>query len=292
MGDECHHFRSESFRNPTKHIDNIMYSIGVSASAISKEHVGCKSVREYTYPEALVISATGPLVLNITAKTLITNKTLADPILFVLHNKADEEISQVNDWHEISKVRLESDYRSRLVCKAAEIFCNANRKSLILVNTRRWARDIMKILDEYGISEYCRASFGGNTFEKYNGEDFIIDKDDVMNKFKSGEYRILIGTSHLYEGADIPNLDAIILAYGGAGERLQIQGLGRVLRKTKTGKYAYIVDFTDTEDIILSKHSRNRMKRYREIIGIEDDHIYYDVSCSDIKRKLYELENL
>lgn len=66
---------------------------------------------------------------------------------------------------------------------------------------------------------------------------------------------------------------------------MQIQGLGRVLRKTKSGNMAYIVDFTDSQDVVLRKHSRMRMERYRDVIGIPNDRIYYDIG-------VYEFESI
>ena len=136
---------------------------------------------------------------------------------------------------------------------------------------------------KFGLGEYTRASFGGGIFEGFNGAEIYNDNGDVFSKFGNGEYTILIGTSHLYEGVDVPNLDVIVLACGGKGERTQVQGIGRALRKTKSGKYAYIVDFTDTEDAILSRHSRMRMNRYVDIIGVPNEHIYKGISVDNLE---------
>lgn len=293
LGDECHHFRSETFRKPVDYMPNLIYSIGVSASAISQDNVNGDKISDFSYDELLTIGATGPLVMNVKPESLINRGALADPVLFILDNPADEHINErdIANWHEVSKKRLESDNRTELVCKAAAFFDSVDRKSLILVRTRRHAQLIMKELDKYNISDRIRASFGGGYFERYNGSDFVQDDNDVLEKYNSGEYTILIGTSHLYEGVDISNLDAMILAIGGKGERLQIQGVGRVLRKNKSGKYAWIIDFNDREDIILSKHSAIRLKRYKDTIGIPDNHIYIDMDIDDLPQIFSELEN-
>lgn len=292
LADETHHLASETFRTPTYSMNNLMYSIGVSASAISQDNVDCKDISRFSYNEALVIGATGPLVLNVSAKHLIESGSLAKPVLLMIDNPANESLNKndIANWSKVSLVRLESEYRTQLVVDSAKFFHSIGRKSLILVRTKRWAESMLKLFYELGLSNYVRASFGGGVFIGYNGSEFFNDKDDVFKKYGSGEYTILIGTSHLYEGVDVPDLDTIILAYGGKGERLQIQGLGRVLRKTKTGIYAYIVDFTDDNDLVLSKHSRMRMKRYKELIGIPDEHIFYGISVSDIPEIFNSLE--
>lgn len=294
VGDECHHFSAPTFRKPIRYMPNLVYSVGVSASAISQDNVNKDSLTGFTYDELLTIGATGPLVMNLTANTLIEQGNLATPVLFIIDNPADEFISDshINNWHKISQVKLESDYRSQLICEAASFFESVDRKVLILVRTKRHAQKIMKMLhDKYDLSDRTRASYGGGYFERYNGYEFVQDTDDVFSKFNSGEYSILIGTSHLYEGVDVPNLDIMILAMGGKTERLQIQGVGRVLRKSKTGKFAWIIDFNDREDIVLSKHAILRFDRYREIIGIDDKYIFKDMDIKNLPMIFSSLED-
>lgn len=293
IGDECHHFQSDTFRRPSYNMSNIVYSIGLSASAIRHEVVGSIDIKDYNYSELLIIGATGRLVMNANAGSLIDNGQLANPVLCVMDNPANEPISKndIVNWSVISKIRLESDYRNRLIVSVSKFFYNKGRKTLILVRTKRWAHLLMELFDEVGMSDTVRASFGGGVFEKYDKGKFINDKDNVLERFSNGEYSVLIGTSHLYEGADLPYLDVLILGYGGKGERLQIQGLGRVLRVTKSGKYAWIIDFNDTEDIVLSKHSRLRMERYRDIINIPESHIFYNISINDLPEVFNKLEN-
>lgn len=294
FGDEAHHLASQSFRKPTYHMPNLIYSIGLSASIISKEHIGLENITDYTYREALAIGATGPLVLNVNTGSMISRDGLANPVLAILKNPATENIhtNDITNWHAISKYRLESDHRNKLVVDAANIFYMAGRKVLILVNTKRWAHKLLERLHKIGLSDISRASFGGGVFERYNGHDFENDTSNVYEKYNEGKISILIGTSHIYEGADIPNLDVIILAYGGRAERLQIQGIGRGLRKSKTGKYAWIVDFDDYNDVVLSSQYRKRLERYTEVIGVPPNRILYDLNIADLANAFIDLESL
>lgn len=295
FGDEGHHMKSESWRSPTKKMKNLEYSIVVSASAIDQSRVDCVDIKKFTYGEILIMSSSGMLVYNVNADSLIDRGSLAEPVLVVLRNPADEKIENYKknflNWHVVSKVRLQSENRTNLIVSAAEFFHNKDRKSLILVHTRDWAHRIMMKLYDLGLSDYTRCSFGGGVFEKYNGYEFVKDDSNVMDRFGSGEFSILVGTSHLYEGIDIPNLDVLILAYGGKAERLQLQGVGRVLRKTKSGNKAYIIDFTDSEDVVLSAQSKRRMNRYENIIGIGEDDIFYDMNIEDLEFIFNKYEN-
>lgn len=290
--DETHHTRSVTYSNPMKYGSRVEFCIGMSASAISEEHINSKEIKEFYTSELRVIGCTGKLMLNVSPKVLIKSEVLSNPSLIVLKNPANEYIpsDQLGNWHKIVSERLNSDYRNRLIVSAAKFFSDKGRKVMILLNTIKWSRMLLEIMDECGIGDITRASYGGGRFEMIEDGKFKSMPYDTMNSFASGDVKILIGTTHLYEGVDVPNLDVIIMAYAGKAERTQIQGVGRALRITKTGKYAYIIDFTDDGDNILSYQSRIRMKRYRNLIGIEDDKIYYGVSINDLPKIFDQLE--
>ena len=88
-------------------------------------------------------------------------------------------------------------------------------------------------------------------------------------------------------GIDINSLDTVILAYCGKSERIQIQSCGRVLRLTKTGNRAYIIDFNDFKDPVLNYQFKLRLKRYKELIGVNSSDIYFCMS----RDKLEEVFN-
>ena len=289
--DECHHFSADSFRRPTYNMSNLKMSIGVSASAISQDHIDYTNILDFDMNEILAISATGRLLMNVITADMVNNGNLAKPILMVMKYECKEKLENGNpsDWADISKTRLESKNRSMWIVNSAKVFSDYGRKTLILVNTIRWAENLLKLLYSVGVS--AGASFGSGKMIRYNGVVFEKDKN-VMSDFESGNISVLVATSHLYEGADIPNLDTIILGYGGKGERTQIQGIGRALRITKNGKYAYVVDFTDYGDIVLNRHFNSRFKRYKSIIGITDDRIFYNESIGELEKNFKMLEEI
>jgi superfamily II DNA/RNA helicase len=166
---------------------------------------------------------------------------------------------------------------------------------LILVGTKEHAYRILELVHSYGLGEVCRCSFGGGTYFRFDEEKNSVVKckdEDTMEGFESGKLKILIGTSHIYEGADIPNLDIIILASVGKGLRKYIQGVGRGLRRSKTGKYAHIIDFTDHYDRVLAKHSHDRLDMFRTVIGVSDSNIYDSLSFEKFKQMFCSIEGI
>lgn len=281
IADECHHASSASWYEVLTSFSNIEYAIGLSATAVS-EKCDYSMISEYSIDELKIIGCLGPVRVKITAGDLIEKGSLATPILIRMLNYANEPIpeNEYNNWHRISSDVLRSPTRNRLTAKSAMFFAKQNRQVLILVNTIQWARDLLRFLDSYKMSGVC-ASYGGGVYEEcYNGH--IQKAENGIDRFKTRDVSILIATTHLYEGADLPDLDVIILAFGGQSDRIQLQGIGRALRKSKTGKYAYIIDFTDTYNGILRHQADIRMSRYKSIVGISDDRIYDNVELKSL----------
>lgn len=292
--DECHHIGSDQNKNIVENCKNVNYCMGLSASAITQDHVFGSRINDFSTHELRIISLLGNLLINMVSGDLIEQDKLATPVLLRFYNDAsEEEIDRINagNWHAIQKIRLQSSKRNEIIVRCSEFFSSHNRKIMILVNTIEWARKLLVLFHEYGLSDIVRASYGGGRFEFYNGE-FVSDNDNVLEMFDNGDYKVLIGTSHIYEGTDVKNLDVIILAYGGRKDRLQIQGTGRALRKTKTGKYAYIVDFNDVGDNMLSRQSNERFKRYQDEMKIPDSRIFNDITIGNLESVFKELEGI
>lgn len=275
--DEAHHIASDSNSAVVMNVVNAEYIIGVSASVISQDHVDSKNLQEYTLDELKAIAMVGLVSYNITAKDLINEGKLAEPVLLVVNNPADEKLpkNKQNDWHVISKTHLQSLARIKYISQVATYFSKMKRKSLILVNNKEWAQNIAKCINDLGYGNECRLSFGGQIFLQYNNVEDTFERDkETFDKFRSGEVSILIGTQHLIEGVDVPSLDCVILPAVGKSERIQIQSCGRALRVTKNGNMAYIVDFSDEKDPILNHQFKTRLSTYINTIGIDRDKIH------------------
>ena len=278
MCDECHHSSCTSYMTTILNIPSAEYTIGVSASAVSQEHIGEKNIANYDINEIETMSMIGTVSMNVTAADLIKGSKLAKPVLLIVNNLANEVLDKKkqNDWHEINKKKLQSPKRTREIAEMSVFFSKRNRKTLILVNTKDYAYNIAKVINELGLNDQCRLSFGGKVFLKYNSTlgEFEKDDSDTFEDYRSGKISILIGTQHLVEGVDVPSLDTVILAYCGKSERIQIQSCGRVLRLTKNGNMAYIVDFSDCKDPILSYQFKTRLKTYLTTIGVNRNDVY------------------
>ena len=294
--DEAHHLVAKTWKSLFKSLVSVEFSVGVSASVVDLDTPYISNIKDLSPEQASIVGITGDLLTNIPASYYVSRGILARPLLFRLNNKANEWISPYHqfNWMHIRSKKLESEVRSDKVAKVASYLSVSGYKSLILVSTKRHANIISKLLSKYVGEDNFRCSFGSGVFTKYSSDSDSLVKcnseEDTIKMYESGELKILIGTSHIYEGADIPNLDAVILASVGKQSRRIIQGTGRAIRRTKTGKYAYIIDFTDVDDVVLSKHSRERRNIYTEVIGFNESDIYDMISFEVFKYLFLALE--
>lgn len=290
IADEAHHEHSMTWSRIYDHCSQVEISLGFSAYLVENYKIDSMSYSFLSYCEAKAISCTGPVLLNLDTSYYIRLGILATPVLVRMFNPANEPVSNERDWQELRVTRLESAARLSLICETARTFSNKGFKTLILSNTKKFATDILSKLSLDGLSEKAVCSFGSGEYVTSDKEGSLQSSydDSYKAKFADGNISIMICTSHMFEGADIPNLDVVILAEVGKKVRKIIQGVGRGLRKTKKGRYAYVVDFTDHEGGVLGYHSALRMQYYKSLIGIEK--IYDNLTPKNLDIVLDKLE--
>lgn len=91
----------------------------------------------------------------------------------------------------------------------------------------------------------------------------VKERHEVLDKFRSGEYRTLVASHVLNEGVDVPEARVAILLSGSGSTREYVQRLGRVLRRGKDlTKQAilYEVVSQDTTEERTSKRRRGGTK--------------------------------
>lgn len=293
--DECHRLSADTWRSLINYMDNVEFTLGVSASAIYPTKIPVKSLDMLDGDEVRIIGVTGNVILDIPPSYYINHNILARPVLLRMTNPANEHYGQYkSNWGQIRKKVLESPTRTSKISQVASFFSSCGFKCLILVGTKNHAYEVMKYVSRIGLSDKCRSSFGGGIYYKYNdSKDKPVkcsSDENVFQGFEEGKFSIFIGTSHIYEGMDVPNLDVVILGSVGKKLRRIIQGVGRAIRKSKTGNNAYIVDFTDHCNRVLRTHSLKRATICREIIGVPDSSVYGNLDLSTLKNIILQLE--
>lgn len=292
ISDEAHHLQSQTFSRVFEAAENSEIVLGFSASMIDSFKLPIEThLDRLTIDELRMVSVTGQILLNVPTSFYADGDVLAKSCVIRIYHKIEEPVDDLRNWHQLRSIQLESQARTLKMAQVAAIFSKFGLKTLILVNTHDHGYRLLKMLSDYGLREISACSYGSSKFYQYDEEGTLVQlPKDSMEKFKTGELKILIGSSHIYEGVDIPNLDSVIMGVVGKSSRRIIQGVGRSLRRTKNGKFAYIVDFTDNDNGILGYHSSKRSHIYKEIIGVSEENYKDGVKISELQDLLIKIE--
>jgi superfamily II DNA or RNA helicase len=90
-------------------------------------------------------------------------------------------------------------------------------------------------------------------------------RKEAIDRFRSGDLKILVGTQLCDEGVDIPRASVLVLAAGGRASGKVIQRTGRVLRPFPGKECGVIHDYADNGATFASAQARAREKVYLKL---------------------------
>ncbi|MGB3293116.1 MAG: DEAD/DEAH box helicase family protein [Phormidesmis sp.] len=103
----------------------------------------------------------------------------------------------------------------------------------------------------------------------------VKERHSILQKFRSGDYSVIVVSHVLNEGVDVPDARVAILLSGSGSPREYIQRLGRVLRKGSSGKMAllYEVVAEETSEEGVSRRRRQQPQSVPEVaqLSLVDD---------------------
>jgi superfamily II DNA or RNA helicase len=85
------------------------------------------------------------------------------------------------------------------------------------------------------------------------------ERKEILEKFKAGEYRVIVTSQVLDEGIDVPDASIGFILSGTGSSREYIQRLGRILRK-RQGKYAKLIEIV-AQETLETRMSQRRHRR-------------------------------
>lgn len=154
----------------------------------------------------------------------------------------------------------EHDYRNRVVAQISLFLAEKGKRVLVLVGTKKQGRWLAKVMRE-DLLRVERAEFEAVEFVSADMPRPIQAK--ILDSFNAQqEVRILIGTSILGEGVDLPPADALVYARGEKAEVSLTQNMYRVCTAMPGKHYSLIVDFADRHHRKLLEHTKERAAVY------------------------------
>jgi superfamily II DNA or RNA helicase len=244
--EEAHEAGGNSYYDILRHCINAHYRLALTATPF---------MRSDEEANMRLMASSGPIAIRVSEQTLIERGILARPIFkFVQLHTKPEHLMRNTAWQAAYRLGIvQNEERNQAIAFEAHRAVGRGLTVMALVQHKKHGERLMELLEARGL----RASF-------IQGEDDQVGRKRALQALSSGKLDVLIGTTILDVGVDVPAVGMVILAGGGKAEVALRQRVGRGLRAKKAGpNTCFIVDFEDRFNENLMKHAKQR----REIVS-------------------------
>lgn len=252
--EEAHESSGNSYYDILRHCKNANYRLALTATPFMKDDEEANM---------RLMGCSGPIGIEVSEKLLIDRGILAKPYFKVIKlEQKPTKLYKSTPWQKAYKVGIvENEFRNNHIVKEVQVAAKVGLTTMILVQHTNHGKLLNEMLKAKGIkSDYI------------HGEHDQTERKEALRKLGSGELSVLIGTSILDVGVDVPAVGVIILAGGGKAEVALRQRIGRGLRKKKKGKnVALIIDFYDEHNTHLRDHAKNRLNIIKNTPGFGEN---------------------
>lgn len=239
--EEAHEASGNSYYEILRHCKNAHYRLALTATPF---------MRDSEESNMRLMACSGPIGIKVSEQTLIERGILAKPYFkYIAQPKRPNKVFRTTAWQTAYKLGIvENDWRNRAVVYEASRAAGYGMTVMVLVQRQNHGEILKQMLIEQGV----KAEF-------IFGEDDHAARQAALNKLKNGEISVLIGSTILDVGVDVPAVGMVILAGGGKAEVALRQRIGRGLRAKKSGpNVALVVDFLDEWNSHTMAHAMQR----------------------------------
>ena len=239
--DECHHVPAKTFREVIKNFHSY-FLYGLTATPIRKNN-----------DEKLIFIHIGDVIHEV--NFLNEGRTFSKKVVVIIRETGliVPFDFKTESPETISKILVHDSGRNQLIIEDIKAEANAGKKVLVLTE-RKAHIDVLQ--------QYLKSRFEIITI---SGEDPESSRKIKQKQIAEGHFQIIISTGQfLGEGADIDNLDCLILAYPFAFEGKLIQYIGRIQRGEIT---PIVYDYRDIHIDYLEKMFRQRNRYYQKLVN-------------------------
>ena len=251
--EEAHEAGSETYFRVMNEMVNAHYRLALTATPF---------MRGDTEANMRLMAVSGQIGIRIPEKMLIERQILARPLFQYRNLTPPADLKSFQGWQKAYDLGVvKNETRNADIVGRVKFARDYGLPVMILV--QRKAHGV-------AIRDACREA-GFNT-EFIHGAHDNTQRQKALNRLKSGETHVLIGSTILDVGVDVPAVGMVILAGGGKAEVALRQRIGRGLREKKSGpNICLVVDYNDTGNKYLKKHALARRKIVEETPGFVEN---------------------
>lgn len=257
IAEEAHELSGDGFYKVMTACKNAHYRLALTATPFMKDDEEANM---------RLLACCGPVRIKISEELLIERGILARPYFKFL--KLDEAhkpkgLFRSTPWQKAYAAGIvHNDHRNKLMCIEVLRALRYGLNALMLVQHKAHGTVLKKILEGAG----ARCEF-------IDGDSDQKTRQDCLNRLGSGALDVLIGSTILDVGVDVPSIGMIVLAGGGKAEVALRQRIGRGLREKKGSlpNVALIIDVYDEFNNHLKTHSAERQAIIKSTPGFGEN---------------------
>lgn len=263
--DECHRVGSETWYTVAT-LCNAYYRFGLSGTPLDRSDGA----------DLRLIAATGDILVNISNKFLVDRGIT--PRAHIIFDKVTEpQIKKGSRYPTVYKQGVVENPRMlEKVVQWTKVFHEVGLSCLILCEEIQHGRLIDDALWTQTDGVFIPHQF-------IYGDEDSDTRQKALSDFASRNLPVLIASTILDEGVDVPTIDALILAGSRKSRIRSLQRLGRGLR----GERLVVIDFANFCHKYLIEHSLKRMEDFK---GEECFPIYNSGPDVELVRKIWNGE--
>lgn len=246
--EEAHEISGNSFYEIMRACKNAHYRLALTATPFMKDSEEANM---------RLMAASGPIAIRVSEELLIERGILAKPYFkYVGLTEKPKDLYKSTPWQKAYEIGIaKNDHRNKKVVAEVMRARYYGLSSMVLIQHKAHGKYLQELMTRVGL----RAEF-------IFGEDNQTARKAALRRLGEGQIDVLIGSTILDVGVDVPAVGLVALAGGGKAEVALRQRVGRGLREkkgklwngNKAPNVAFIVDFADDHNQHLKAHYLQR----------------------------------
>lgn len=249
IGEEAHEAGGTSYYEILRHCKNATIRVALTATPF---------MRDSAEDNMRLMAAFGPVLISVSEEMLIARGILAKPFFKFVDAKPHEKLRKTSPFERAYQLGyIENPYMMEEAVRDAAKAASLNMPTLALILRKAHGKAVLEAYRQAGL----RVEF-------LKGEDDQDARKAQLKKLERGELDVLIGTTILDVGVDVPAICLVQLLGGMKAEVALRQRVGRGLRaKKKMPNFTFVADYSCNLNVTLRDHARQRMNIIKNTPG-------------------------
>lgn len=253
IGEEAHEAGAAGYSDVLRHCKKAAYRLALT---------GTPFMRDDAEANMRLMAAFGTIGIEVSEELLISRGILATPKFKIVNSPKAKGLRNGTAWQRAVELGISQNTgRNQIIVDEAVRARQYGLTSMILVQRKKHGAELQKMLKEAGL----RVKF-------IYGDSDQEAREKALKALGDGTLDVLIGTTILDVGVDVPAVGLIVLAGGGKAEVALRQRIGRGLRAKKNGpNFCFVLDFEDEHNKHLRKHALSRQAVIKRTPGFVEN---------------------